>query len=136
MLLIDSNIWAYYFKSDAPEHKRVVPFVEKMISTRQVAINTVIMLEVAHFLIKKLGPVEGMEKLRLFLRFPFVIAPLDFALALRSAELLAKYSHLGIGGRDAAILATAENLKLSEIATHDTAFKRINWLTVSDPVVA
>ncbi len=97
-------------------------------------INTVIMVEVAHFLIKNLGAVLGMEKLREFLRFPFTVVDLDHSLALRALELLAKYSHVGVGGQDATILATAESLSISRIMTHDEAFKKVDWLEVIDPV--
>ena len=31
MLLVDSNIWAYYFDADSPEHRSVVPGVKKAI---------------------------------------------------------------------------------------------------------
>jgi len=97
-------------------------------------INTVIMVEVAHFLIKNLGAVLGMEKLREFLRFPFTVVDLDHAMALRALELLARYSHVGVGGQDATILATAESLSISKIMTHDEAFKKVDWLEVIDPV--
>lgn len=134
MLIIDSNIWAYYFDTDAPEHPLVVDKVEEALSSEKIAINTVIIIEVAHFLVKNLGPIIGRDKLNMFLSFPFTVMDLDYELALKAVELLANYSHQGIGGRDAAILATAENLSLNEIMTHDEAFKRIDWLKVLDPI--
>jgi len=53
---------------------------------------------------------------------------------LRTVELLADYSYQGIGGRDATVLATAKTLGLKRIMTYDEAFKRIDWLTVIDPM--
>jgi predicted nucleic acid-binding protein len=73
-IIIDANIWAYYFDRDLPEHKSVVGTVEKALKSEQIAINTTIIMELARFLIKNLGPVEGGEKLGLFLRFPLVIS--------------------------------------------------------------
>ncbi|RLI26976.1 hypothetical protein DRO58_05010 [Candidatus Bathyarchaeota archaeon] len=134
MLIIDSNIWAYYFDEDAPEHNFVVDNVEEALRSERIAINTVIIIEVAHFLIKNLGPLLGRNKLSIFLSFPFRIVDLNYELTLRALDLLAKYSHLGIGGRDATILATAETLSINEIMTHDEAFKRIEWLNTIDPV--
>ena len=134
MLIIDSNIWAYYFDEEASEHKLVVDDVDKALRSERIVINTVIIIEVAHFLIKNLGPLLGRDKLNIFLRFPFKIVDLNYELSLRALDLLAKYSHLGIGGRDAAILATAEALGLNKIMTHDKASKRIEWLRTIDPV--
>jgi len=133
MLIIDSNIWAYYLDEDAPEHPSVINSVEGALRSEKIALNTVIIIEVAHFLIKNLGPVIGRDKLNLFLSFPFTIVDLDYKLALKAVELLANYSHQGIGGRDATILAAAETLGLVKIMTHDEAFKRVDWLKVIDP---
>ncbi len=134
MLIIDSNIWAYYFDRDAPEHKFVVETVEKALTTNKIVINTVIIVEVAHFLIKNLGPLTGREKVSTFLSFPFKIVDLTFTLTLKAVEHLVRHSHQGIGGRDATILATMEILGLNEIMTHDEAFKRLDWVKVVDPV--
>jgi len=134
MLIIDSNIWAYYFDGDAPEHLSVVDKVQEALSSEKIAINTVIVMEVAHFLIKSLGPLAGRSKLDVFLRFPFRIIDVDYELMLKAVELLVRYSREGIGGRDATILATAETLNLKRIMTHDEAFRRVDWLEVVDPV--
>ena len=134
MLIIDSNIWAYYFDEDAPEHDFVVEDLEAALRSERIAINTVIIIEVAHFLIKNLGPLLGRRKLSVFLGFPFRIVDLNYELTLRALDLLAKYSHLGIGGRDATILAAAEALNINKIMTHDEAFKRIKWIKTIDPV--
>lgn len=124
MLIIDSNIWTYYFDRDTPEHRFVVDEVEKALTRSKVAINTIIMVEVAHFLIKNLGALTGMEKVNAFLSFPFTVVDLTHDLTLKAIEYLTRCSHLGIGGRDAAILATMETLGLNQIMSHDKAFKK------------
>ena len=134
MLIIDSNIWAYYFDRDAPEHEKVIKPVENALDSEEIILNTIIIMEIAHFLIKNLGPITGKTKLTRFLNYPFKIIDLDHNLLLTSVDVLIKYSHTGIGGRDATIIATAQKLGLSKIMTHDTAFTRIKELEVIDPI--
>jgi predicted nucleic acid-binding protein len=136
ILIVDTNIWAYYFDQDSPEHKSVVGRVEKALKSEQIAVNTMIIMELAHFLIKNLGPVDGGEKLGLFLRFPLVINDFEYQSALDSVEMLKRYSHLGVGGRDATILALMSRTGMKKIMTHDEALKKIDWLEAIDPVVA
>jgi predicted nucleic acid-binding protein len=134
MLVIDSNIWAYYFDVEAREHPHITGPVEKALTSEKIAINTVIMIEVAHFLVKNLGSILGKEKLSFFLGFPFTVIDLDYDLTLRAIDLLARYSQTGIGGRDATILATAEATGANRIMTHDEAFKRVSGLDIIDPI--
>ena len=112
----------------------VAPRVDEAIRTEKVVINTVIVMELAHFLIKNLGTIEGAEQMNVFLSFPFTIDTLDYALVLRAVELLRRYTHQGVGGRDATILATAEKLSVSKLMTHDEAFRKIEWIETIDPV--
>jgi len=71
---------------EPPEHKYVVKPVEEALRAEEIAINTVIIMEVAHFLIKNLGAEEGWRKLDVFLGFPFVIVDLTYDLALMSVR--------------------------------------------------
>ena len=50
--------------------------------------------------------------------------------------MLKKYSHLGIGGRDATVLALMSRAKAKRIMTHDEALKKVDWLEAIDPVGA
>ena len=129
-------MWAYYFDKDSPDHRSVVGPVERALKTEQIAVNAMIIMEVAHFLIKNLGPVSGGEKLGLFLRFPLVIADFDYRSSLDAMEMLKRYSHLGVGGRDATVLAHMGRAKISKIMTHDQALKKVDWLEVLDPISA
>jgi predicted nucleic acid-binding protein len=134
ILIIDTNIWAYYFDQDCPEHASVVGPLEKALKSEQIATNTIIIIEVAHFLIKNLGPVNGAEKLGLFLRFPLVVSDFDYRSSLDAVDMLKRYSHLGVGGRDATILALMSRAKIRTIMTHDDALKKVEWLEAIDPV--
>ena len=131
--MIDSNIWAYYLDADAPEHKSVAPAVRK--SLREgVMINTVVVMEVAHFLIKNLGSVLGKEKLDIFLSFPMQVDELTLDLAREAANELFKYSHLGIGGRDATLLASMRRKGVIRLMTHDETLKRVPDIKAFDPI--
>ena len=136
ILIIDTNIWAYYFDRDCPGHASVVGPVEEALKSEQIATSTIIIMEVAHFLVKNLGPVTGAEKLGLFLRFPLLMSDFDYRSSLDAIEMLKRYSHLGIGGRDATILALMGRAKITKIMTHDEALKKVDWLEALDPVSA
>ena len=133
MLMVDSNIWAYYFDADAPEHKFVVPEVKKALR-EGVMINTVVAMEVAHFLVKNLGPVLGKEKFDTFLGFPLAVDELDSELVRAAVGELCRYSHLGIGGRDATLLASMRRKRVERIMTHDEALKKVPGLRAIDPI--
>lgn len=95
MIITDSNIWSYYFDQHAPEHRLVVEPIEERMEHEEIVVNTVILIEVAHFLVKNLGPVEGMEKVNDSMVIPTTIVDLDYALTTKAIGLLAKYSHAG-----------------------------------------
>jgi predicted nucleic acid-binding protein len=133
LIFIDSNIWCYYFDRSALEHDIVSEKLEQALD-KGVAINTVVEMEVAHYLIKNLG-VQGKKKMDVFLSFHMQVVDFDQYLAKRSIELLAKFSQTGIGGRDATILAAMEELGIKKLMTHDRAFKRIDSIDVIDPIV-
>ena len=132
LIFIDSNIWCYFFDRCAQEHDLVSEELENALDG-SVAINTVVEMEVAHYLIKNLGAV-GKRKMDVFLSFPMEIVDFNQDLAKRSIELLSRFSQTGIGGRDATIMASMEELGTKKLMTHDRAFKRIDTIEVMDPV--
>ena len=69
-----------------------------------------------------------------FLSYPMEIIDFDQYLARKSVEYLEKYSQTGIGGRDATILASMQELGTRKLMTHDRAFKRLDFIDVVDPV--
>ncbi|HZW57909.1 MAG TPA: type II toxin-antitoxin system VapC family toxin [Nitrososphaerales archaeon] len=134
ILTIDTNIWAYFFDKDCPEHRFVVEPVEKAIRSDEIWVNTIIIMELSHFLIKNLGPIQGGEKIDTFLTYPLTIQDLNYKSVLRSIEDLKRYSHFDIGGRDATIISLMRTLPSKRIMTHDQALKRVDWLKVIDPI--
>jgi len=132
MTFIDSNIRCYYLDRSAREHDAVSKCLEQVLEGC-VTINTVVAMEVAHYLIRNLGNL-GKKKRDLFLSYPMEIVDFDQSLARESIEYLAKYSQTGIGGRDATILASMQMLGIQKLMTHDRAFKRIDFIEVIDPI--
>jgi predicted nucleic acid-binding protein len=57
---------------------------------------------------------------------------LDGELLDESLELLSRFTHAGIGGRDAPILATMARHRAKRILTHDDAFARVPGVEVVD----
>jgi uncharacterized protein len=135
MIFIDSNIWCYYFDNSAKEHGMVAEYIESIVKKEKIVMNNLVVMELAHYLIKNLGVVKGKEKISDMLGFPFLVVDFDYELLLKSVDMLAEYTHTGIGGRDASILATMKNLNIKKIITHDKAFKKIDFVEVIDPVV-
>ncbi len=134
MLMIDSDIWAYFFDRNVPEHDKVKGPVKEAIGKGEVLMTTVIQMELAHYLIKRLGPIIGGEKLDVLLNYPFKLDILDKELVLRTQEVLQRYYHLGIGARDASIIASMKRNEIERLITHDSAFKKIEGIEVIDPV--
>ena len=134
MILIDTNIWAYYFDSTLPEHTQIIKPVEDALRQSKGAVNSTIVIETMHYLVRRLGSLVGGEKGQVFLNYGIPIYMLDAEALELTLLRLCELSHLGIGGRDASILATMAQNNLVEIMTHDQAFKRVPDIKVIDPI--
>mgnify|MGYP001599680219 CR=1 FL=1 len=134
MQAIDSNIWAHALDSTVPEHPRAARAVGRALDG-DVLVNTAIQMEVAHYLVKRLGAVAGGETADDFLSLPLTVDALDPPLVRDSMRLLLRYTDLGIGGRDATLLASMQRHRVVRLLTHDSTFRRVEWLDVVDPVV-
>ena len=134
MIIVDSNIWAYFFDRSLEEHKKVVKPLESALKKEHVVVNATIVVESLHYLVKRLGPIVGGEKGKVFTTLGIPLFPLDSEVLKLTNQKLCEYTHLGIDGRDATILATMEIEGISQIMTHDQAFKRIPELNVLDPI--
>ena len=134
MILIDSNMWCFYFSEDSKEHEKASKAIEEALANQRVLSNAAVIAEVSHFLVKNLGPRIGKSKIDTLLSFPMTIIDLDFSLMKQSISMLCDYSHTGIGGRDATLLAALKHAGANKIMTNDGAFKKIDWLEVLDPL--
>lgn len=134
MICIDSNIWIYYLSSKAPEHKAVAEVVRNVLLEEEVLVNSVIILEVAHYfrllpkerLLKMVNYMTGLQNL--------ILIELDIPLIEDSVKILAEYAKAGLGARDATILASMRRAGLKRIMTHDSIFKEIKNIDVIDPL--
>ncbi|MDY6773779.1 MAG: type II toxin-antitoxin system VapC family toxin [Candidatus Nanohaloarchaea archaeon] len=133
MVFIDSNTWCYYFDSSAEEHEQVSEELERVLEEEEITMNTIVLMEVAHYLITNLGSVEGKEKIDTLLSFPFEVVDFTYRSFEDSVDYLSRYAHTGIGGRDATILASMEAADEEQLVTHDQAFKDVDSIEVLDP---
>jgi predicted nucleic acid-binding protein len=78
-----------------------------------------VLVEAGYFVRKLLGPVAEADFLRELVRGPLDLQPLEHADLIRMAELIEIYADLGLGTVDASVIATAERLGVSTIATLD-----------------
>src|SRR2546426_4789917 len=89
--------------STVPEHRRAASAIEKAMDG-EVLVNTVIQIEVAHYLVKRLGAVAGKETAELFLPLPLTVDPLEAPPPPDALRMLSRYTHVGIRGRGASLL--------------------------------
>jgi predicted nucleic acid-binding protein len=92
------------------------------------------MVEVMHYIVKRLGTTVAKEKWQLFSSLDFIVGNLEFEQLDSIFEVLSKFSHTGIGGRDATILSFMEDNNITNLCTHDKAFKKIPDIEIIDPI--
>jgi len=99
-----------------------------------IILNVASFIEVAHYF-RALGEPEfssRMDELR-NLR-TLTLAELDMTTADQALRFLARYGKIGIGGRDAVILATMKLHGIKRILTHDRDFGKVKEIRVVDPI--
>ncbi|THE65362.1 type II toxin-antitoxin system VapC family toxin [Salinadaptatus halalkaliphilus] len=137
MRCLDANIWVYYFDQTLEEHAAVTPAVRHVLGSEPIFVPTVLQMEVVHYLEGQLS--ESRASTNRFLSLEDVVtAELTAADVERATEHLQTHPHVGIGGRDATVLAAMERFDVAELWTHDGGLQRIgdelDWLRVFDPV--
>ncbi len=132
-MFIDSNVFCYYFNRSSDHHEETVQVLENALEEREMHTSVVVLMEVSHFLVNHLGPVKGKERMNTLLSVPKTIHDFDYNLLSDGLDQLARHAPQGIGGRDAAILATMRKAGIKTILTHDYAFRNLDEVTVIDP---
>ncbi|CAD6493080.1 MAG: PIN domain protein [Candidatus Argoarchaeum ethanivorans] len=127
MIIIDSNMWIYYFDESLEEHKYVKEQIREIIMREEgILTNTIVIQEVAHYLIRHEPENEFWEDMNYITRLRSQeLVNFDFNLMQEALKLLSKYWNYGIGGRDAVLVATMVMKGVNEIMTHDGAFKNL-----------
>lgn len=118
-----------------PEHRHVSKAMRAAIR-EGILLNLTSLLEVAHYF-RDLGEAElasTMDKLRNLTTLN--LAELDTATADEALRIIGKYSEIGIGGRDAVVLATMQLHGVKRILTHDRDFRKAKGIRVIDFIPA
>ena len=127
MIMIDSNMWIYYFDESLEEHKYVKEPIRRIIMGEEgILANTIVIQEVAHYLVRHEPENEFWEDINYIIRLRSLeLLDFDYDMMQKALKLVSKYWNYGIGGRDAVLLATMVMNGVNEIMTHDGAFKKL-----------
>lgn len=137
MYCFDANIWVYYFDAGIPEHADVVEHVRDALRTQPLFTTTVLQMEVIHYLHTQHA--DGSRKIERFLGLEDVtVVELLSGDVEAAVETLESYPEVGVGGRDATIVAAMERHGVSRLWTHDAGLldlgAQLDWLHAVDPV--
>jgi predicted nucleic acid-binding protein len=136
---VDSNIWIYFFDSETPEHEVVLDNTRRILQTDELVINTVTVIEVAHYLSRRLDGVELRTRMNAMLDLiGMEVTGFDEALLRESIEILSEYAaSSNLSGRDAVVLATMKTYGVDRLVTQDKTLKGVAsslGFLVVDPV--
>lgn len=135
MILVDANVWAYFFDANTKEHARVKATLPRLLGDDELLMPTVVQMEVVHYLVKRLG-VAAAEAVDTFLAQAASVEPLTGGITAEASRLLLAQHASGIGGRDAALLVMAKRHEAS-IFTNDKDLAKVAksmGLKVANPV--
>lgn len=130
---VDSNYWVYWMDRRQPEHRFVTKPMRAAIR-EGILLSLATLIEVAHYF-RGLGEPEfshRMDKLRSLRTLTSV--ELDTRVTGEALRILGRYGGVGVGGRDAVILATMRLHGVTRILTHDRDFSRVKGIRVMDTI--
>ena len=78
IVFIDSNYWIYLLDKTCDEHEHVINHFNDLYDNSSLAINTIVMVEVMHYLVKRLGTTIAKQKWQLFSSIDFIVGNLEF----------------------------------------------------------
>jgi predicted nucleic acid-binding protein len=139
MIFIDSNVWCYYFDQRVPEHEFVREPMREILKSEEIACNTIIVMEVAHYLVRHFTEKTARKKIDYFINLRnMTISDFNRQILRETVENLLEYAYTdGLGGRDATVIATLKSQDIKKIFSHDAIFKRLASelaLEVIDPI--
>jgi uncharacterized protein len=117
LIIIDTGPLVAAADADDRQHARCVEMFRT--ARRPWLVPEPVIAEVCYLLERERGSQVEAAFLRSFGQGSFTLAPLSLADTDRMAELVETYADFPIGGVDAAVIAIAERLKVSTIATLD-----------------
>jgi predicted nucleic acid-binding protein len=106
---------------------RVRDAVREIIKTQEIACNTVIVMEVAHYLVRHFTEKVARKKIETFVNLiNLEIADFNRQACNESVETLLAYAYnKGLGGRDASVITSMKLLNEKKIVSHDDIFRRL-----------
>jgi len=139
MIFLDSNMWCYYFDRRLPEHEYVREPIREIIKTEEIACNTIIIMEAAHYLVRHFPAKTARKKIEYFVNLRNMkIVDFNRQIMMEALENLIEHAYThGLGGRDATVIATLKSLHIKKILSHDNIFKRLATklaIEVIDPI--
>ena len=141
MIFVDSNVWCYYFDQRLPEHENVKQTMREIIKSTQIASNTIVIMEVAHYLVRHFTQEKAKRRIDLFINLRnLAIADFNRQEMKQTLETLTEHAYTdGLGGRDATIISTMKSQNINKLASHDETLKQIAYkleFEVIDPAQA
>lgn len=123
LALVDSNTWIFYLDRTLPEHAKVAPALERVLAEHELLLTTVVQMEVAHYVVRRMG--EGASRaLDALFEIDAHLEGLDPEDALQAVELLKAHAKDGLGGRDATLLHAARKHRVGLLCTSDRVLAR------------
>lgn len=116
-ILVDTGPLYAMADRDDDWHARVIRFLER--SRDELVVPVAVLPEAAYLLAAHLGHKAEQTLIRSFVNGEMVLEELTLQDLRRTLELLDRYSAARIGFVDAAVVATAERLRVSRILTTD-----------------
>ncbi|HWQ68705.1 MAG TPA: PIN domain-containing protein [Patescibacteria group bacterium] len=116
-ILVDTGPLYAMADQDDDWHTRVVTFLTR--SRDELIVPVAVLPEAAYLLAAHLGPNAEQKLVESMMNGEMTLEPLTLQDLPRILELLSRYAAAQIGFVDAAIVATAERLKISRILTTD-----------------
>ena len=101
--------------------------MREIIKSEEIACNTVIVMEVAHYLVRHFTEKIARKKIEFFINLANIdIADFDRHALNQTVETLLAYAYSeGLGGRDATVIASMKFHNIKKIVSHDDVFKRL-----------
>jgi predicted nucleic acid-binding protein len=116
LLVVDTSVLLAAADSADPDHEsctRAIQDASPLITT------ALVVAETAYLIGRQLGAAAEAAFFRAVAAGEIQTEPITLSDAQRIAELIDTYADLGLGGTDASLIAIAERLKLTTIATLD-----------------
>ena len=120
-------MWCYYFDQRVPEHKQIRDPMREIIKSEEIACNTIIVIEVAHYLVRHFTEKTARRKIDFFINLRNMkIADFNRQAMTETLENLIEHAYTdGLGGRDATVITTMNSQNIKKIVSHDDIFKRL-----------